>query len=113
MTKFNPLNKKTLTIGECLSPAMEITDKEDAMQYKAAYVAYIQADLDKNPNELTAEQIANANLGYFAGYYSNKVRSRVEKLFECAHPVFGSIQKYGIPTAKEAFELGRTGTRRV
>ena len=107
MIKFNPLGKESLTAGECLEPAMEIKNKKEAMQYKRDYIAYIQADLDKNPNELTAEQIANSNLGYFAGYYSNEVRKRVEELFECAHPIFGSIKQNGAPTAAQAFRIGQ------
>lgn len=108
-TKFNPNNKDTLTYGDCLGPAMEITELEDAIQYKKDYVAFIQKELDKKPNEngLSAEEIANSNLGYYAGYYSDKVRERVELLFNCSHPVFGSIKTNGKPTGKEAFECGR------
>jgi hypothetical protein len=109
MTPFNPENKKTLTIGEALDPAMKIVYKWDAKQYKAAYVAYLEQFLTNgvDKNGMTAEQIANSNLGYYAGYYSNKVRERVETLFECAHPVFGSIAEKGAPTALEAFEMGK------
>ena len=109
MTPFNPKNKATLTMGEVLDPAMEITDAEDAKQYKAAYIAWIQKDLDKGLGEknATAEQIANSNLGYYAGYFSNETRERVERLFNCAHPVFGSIAKKGAPTPEEAFEMGK------
>ena len=49
MTKFNPENKKSLTYGECLDPAMNITDSEDAKQYKADYIGFIQKELDKKP----------------------------------------------------------------
>jgi hypothetical protein len=109
MTKFNPNNKEILTYGECLDTIFKITDKADAMQYKRDYVAFIQKALDKEPNKdgLTAEQIANANIGYYAGYGSSETRKVVEYLFECAHPVFGSIKDNGAPTAKEAFEMGR------
>jgi hypothetical protein len=105
MTKFNPENKKTLTYGDCLHPAMKITDEADAQQYLADYVAYIG---DKPRKEgLPAEQIALNNLGYFAGYYDNETRERVERLFKCSHPIFGSIAKRGAPTAEEAFEAGK------
>lgn len=108
MTPFNPKNKKNPTVGELLDPAMHITDPEDAKQYLAAYVKMIQKGLDKTPNSegLTAEQIAKSNLGYFAGYYSNETCERVEKLFMCEHPVFGSIEKNGAPGNKKAFEMG-------
>lgn len=108
MTKFNPENKEILTYGECLDPAMGITNKKDAEQYLNAYVVFIQKHLDKEPREdnISALDIAKSNLGYWAGYYSNKTRQRIESLFMCAHPIFGSIKEKGIPTAKEAFEMG-------
>lgn len=108
MTPFNPKNKNKPTVGELLDPAMQITKQEDADQYLASYIKWIQKDLDKTPNKdgLTAEQIAKSNLGYYAGYYSNETRERVEKLFKCEHPVFGSIEKNGAPGSKKAFEMG-------
>lgn len=109
MTKFNPENKSSLTYGECLGPAMEITDEDDAKQYFKDYVAFIQRALDVESSERgeTAEEVARINLGYYAGYYSNDTRERVERLFACAHPVFGKIATNGAPTAEEAFEAGR------
>jgi len=108
MTKFNPENKETLTYGECLGPAMEITDPKDAQQYLTEYVKHIQKYLDKEPRDdnMTAEDIAKVNLGYYAGYYSNETRVRVESLFTCSHPIFGSVKENGIPTAEEAFKMG-------
>ena len=111
MTKFNPNNKEVLTYGDCLDPIFKINDKADAMQYKQAYIDYTQKMLDKEPrkDDMTAEQIVNVNIGYYAGYGSNDDRVRIEELFECSHPVFGSVKNNGIPTGKEAFECGRTG----
>lgn len=108
-TKFNPENKAVLTFGECLDPAMSITEEADAQQYLAAYAAYIQQALDKEPrnDEKTAAQIAASNLAYYAGYCNDTTRERVERLFKCEHPIFGSIAKKGPPTAKEAFEAGK------
>lgn len=108
MTKFNPENKDTLTYGDCLKPAMEITDPEDAKQYLTEYVKHIQKYLDTKPrdDQMTAEDIAKINLGYFAGYYDNDTRERVEKLFTCAHPIFGTIKDNGSPTPEQAFQAG-------
>ena len=108
MTKFNPNNKDQLTYGECLGPAMRITDKTDAQQYLADYIAFIQRSLDKEPDPKgkTAEQIAKLNLGYYAGYYDSETRIRVEELFECSHPFFGKA-KQGVPTPCQAFNLGQ------
>lgn len=107
MTKFNPENKEVLTYGECLHPPMKIEERADADQYFKDYVAYIQKHLDIEPRKdaLTAEQIAKINLGYFAGYYDHETRKRVERLFKCSHPVFGSAERR-IPTPQEALEAG-------
>lgn len=88
MTKFNPEGKETLTYQEALAPAMQITDKEDAKQYFAAYCKYMQFWLDKDPDleGRTAEQIAKINIGYYAGYYSTETAKRVYELFETKHP---------------------------
>lgn len=109
MTLFNPSKKESLTLGECLEPAMKITEQGDADQYLKQYIAFIQISLDKEPRKdaMTAEQIAKINLGYWAGYYDNETRERVEKLFKCVHPISGSIKDNGAPTPKEAFESGQ------
>lgn len=108
MIKFNPENKDELTFGECLGPAMEITDPKEAKQYKVDYVDFIQKALDKQPrnDDKTAEDIVNINLGYYAGYYGEHIRERVERLFNCSHPIFGSIKENGTPTDEQAFRAG-------
>ena len=108
MTKFNPNNKESLTYGQCLDPIFKITEKADAMQYKNAYVEFTEKHIKEN-EPLSALQIVNANIGYYAGYGSNDDRKRIEELFECSHPVFGSVKQNGIPTGKEAFECGKSG----
>lgn len=106
MIKFNPDNKEVLTYAECLKPAMEIMDQADANQYLVDYIAYIQAALEKEPrsDEMTAEEIAKINLGYYAGYYNSETRKRVELLFCCHHPIFGSASQE--ITTQEAYEAG-------
>jgi hypothetical protein len=107
MTKFNPESKELLTYGEALNPAMEITDQNDADQYLRDYITYLEGWLKKEPrgDNMTAEEIAKTNLGYYAGYYDNETRRRVEKIFMCAHPIFGKIENH-VPTNEEAFNLG-------
>lgn len=98
MTKFNPENRDNLTIGETLAPAMEITDQDDAAQYLKDLTAYTQKKIDEGKMKedgKTAEEIAKSNLAYYAGYYSNETRERVERLFKCEHPIFGSFKKNG------------------
>jgi hypothetical protein len=53
-----------------------------------------------------AEQIERAHLGYYAGYYSDETRARVERLFACAHPVFGAIETFGPMTPDAALRSG-------
>lgn len=108
MTKFNPENKSILTYGEALTPAMRITDQADADQYKSDYIAYQERHITNGRSEsgMTAEQMVNANLGYYAGYCTDEVRERVERLFKCSHPIFGSIKENGIPSNQEALKCG-------
>lgn len=35
-----------------------------------------------------------------------ETRARVERLFRCAHPIFGAIAEVGPPPAEEAFRKG-------
>ena len=104
MVKFNPENKESLTYGECLCPAMEITDKAEAQRYLTDYIAFIQTHLDKNPSPegKTATQIALINIGYFAGYYDSATARRVNELFETTHPIFGNTY----PTPEQALSAG-------
>lgn len=105
MTKFNPEGKETLTVKESLDPAMKITDKKDAEQYFRDLIVYYQ---NKNPKADITRVIeaTKAALGYYAGYFDHETRERVEDLFECAHPFFGSIKENGPPTPEQVFKMG-------
>lgn len=96
--------KDTLTIGECYRPAMAIESQEDANAYLDALVQYC---MRKEPgvSRVAAEQIQRSNLGYFAGYYDNKTRVRVERLFHCQHPIFGAAAA-GAPSVQQALAEG-------
>jgi hypothetical protein len=76
-----------LTIGEKYGPAMELTEQADADLYFEACVEH-QMRAGGYPRA-EAEAIERANLGYYAGYYTREIQVRVERLFRCAHPVFG------------------------
>ena len=93
MIKFNPDNKNVLTFGECLYPTTEITTQEEADEYLADYIAFIQKSLDvvPNPKGYSAEQIANINIGYWTGYQDGNVAIRMKRLFKTTHPVFGNL----------------------
>lgn len=93
-----------LTFGEAYDPAIEITDQEKANEYFEALVQHSMKYQNLSREE--AENLERQNLGYYAGYYSEETRERIERLFNCSHPIFGPISK-GVPTAEEAFEMGK------
>lgn len=96
---------KDATFKDLLGPAMEITDQDEADRYFDALVRYNVEVWGKSPEE--SASIQRSNLGYYAGYYDSETRAPVERLFHCAHPVFGAVAERGVPTAEEAFEAGR------
>ncbi len=93
-----------MTIGDKYKPAMRITSQDVADEY---FVACVEHGMRFGKTRQEAEEIERSNLGYIAGYYDTETRIRVERLFGCAHPVFGKA-KNGTPTAEEAFEMGKT-----
>ena len=93
-----------MTIGEAYEPAMEMKDEALAHAYFEALVERHMRVFGTSREE--AERTEKANLGYYAGYYDNETRRRVERLFRCAHPVFGEIAKVGAPTPEEALKAG-------
>jgi len=100
-----PLPRRA-TIGELYNPAMKMTDQAEADVYFARLVEH-HVMVDPKLTREEAESIQRQNLGYYAGYYDVETRERVERLFVCAHPVFGPIATRGQPTAEEAFRLGQ------
>jgi hypothetical protein len=104
---------KEATSGDLYRPAMEIRNEVDARAYFKIIVDWI---MDNHENEGKSreeiETITRSNLGYYAGYYSAETRLRVEKLFECEHPIFGSIAKNGSPTPEQAFKMGQDLARK-
>jgi len=92
-----------ITIGEKYKPAMKIYTQKEADEY---FEACVQHCMKFGEIREEAEKIERSNLGYFAGYYDSATRMRVEKLFRCRHPIFGSIAEKGKPTAEEAFKMG-------
>lgn len=92
-----------MNYGECYGPAMEITDQEQADEYFEALVTRSMTFFGQSREE--AESIQRQNLGYWAGYYTHKTRMRVERLFHCAHPIFGKAE-ISVPTAEEAYQAG-------
>lgn len=97
--KKNAMNPH-ITIGEKYGPAMKITDQGEADHYLEQCVRH---NLDRRAAEGKPQDVEQAiavekqNLGYYAGYYNSETRERIERLFQCAHPVFGRIAEIGQP----------------
>jgi hypothetical protein len=97
-----------ITIGDKYGPAMTMTDPAEAAAY---FEQCVQHTMTFGADRQEAERIERINLGYYAGYYDNETRQRVEKLFACAHPIFGAIAKVGAPTPEEAMQAGLAAAR--
>src|SRR5579862_9460169 len=93
-----------------LERAMEVAAQEEADKIFDRMVTLCISE--KRMPRQRAEKIQRENLGYFAGYHGDETRRRVERLFKCAHPVFGAISENGPPTPKQAFAAGlKMGTK--
>lgn len=97
-----------ITIGEKYDPAMKITDQAEADRY---FEECVKHTMSFGSSREEAERIERSNLGYYAGYCDHETRLRVERLFRCHHPVFGSASN-GAPTAKEAINAGKAAAKR-
>ena len=99
---------REITLREKYAPAMNITDQSKADAY---FEECVKHSMSFGKTRAEAENLERGNLGYYAGYYDAETRERVERLFHCCHPVFGSIAKDGAPTSERAFESGRKMAR--
>lgn len=69
-----------------------VTNKDQASQVKRGYIKYLE--YVNNISKTEATELANNNLGYLFGYYSEEQRSRFEDIFDCVHPIFGSVRDH-------------------
>ena len=84
---------------------MTITEQAEADAYLTAAVEKIAKEApDRSREQILAT--LKGNIAYFAGYYDDLTRARVERLFHCAHPIFGPIATKGRPSPEEAFAMG-------
>ena len=86
------------------NPAMHIEDPVIAAEYFDECIAHSMKIAHVSREE--AEKIERENIGYWAGYFSDETRKRVETLFNCEHPFFGSIAESGPISATAAFNMG-------
>ncbi len=89
--------------GESYDLAMAITDQAEATRY---FRRLVEQSMLHGLTRADAETTVRSNLGYYAGYFGNDTRRRVEQLFRCEHPFFGAIAVKGPPTCEKAFAMG-------
>ena len=102
---MKPLLSDRLSIGELYGPAMDIASQAEADEY---FELLVERNLRVNAGHgrAAAESVERQNLDYYAGYFSNETRERVEKLFRTAHPFFGALAVNGPPTVETAYNIG-------
>ena len=81
--------------------AMQVEGEIDA---RSIYLQLLNKEMKILPLKLEADRIVRKNLGYFAAFYDQSTRERVEKLFRCVHPFLGSCEKHWEPA--EILEIG-------
>lgn len=90
------------TYGDLYDPAMEVQTKEEA----DAYFKKLQDLQSKNGvHPEISEKILKVNLAYWAAYGGDEQRERIERLYDCAHPYWGSFKENGQPTIREVEQL--------
>ena len=83
---------------------MSITTKAEPDAYFEKLVAESMTEgLDRQK----AEHAERTNLAYCAGYYSREIRTQVEELFRCQHPILGKAKDFDW-TTDEVFGMGVT-----
>lgn len=86
----------------------EAIEADTALRARICFNFLIKAYVKHNPNidhEHAVKEVKN-KLGYFAGYYSNEQRQRVEELYDVEHPILGRFSEMGAPTPSEAMQCG-------
>lgn len=99
-------DRNARTYADLYGPAMTITTQAEADACLESLVDYMLARPSADYTREAATAMVRQNLGYYAGYYGSDTRARVERLFKCAHPVFGAIAERGQPTPAEAYAAG-------
>ena len=111
--RFDP--EKVYTVGELYGPAMKITDEEEARNYMTELIVYVLEKWKQEGRFTYAEdghideagRMVAGNLGYYAGYYGMETNVRVQRLFGCEHPIFGSAENMAKLTPEQILDMGR------
>lgn len=89
--------------GKVYDLAMKARSKRSA---DSQFAMLLQRQISRGVPAEVATRFIRTNLAYLAGYWDSETRERVERLYDCQHPIFGAIAINGTPTTDEAFQLG-------
>lgn len=93
---------KEYTTSELYSRSTKIETEQEAKAYLNNLVQYFVQRFNMPLDEALLK--VRQNIGCFSGYYDRETRARVEKLFNCVHPVLGSVNNDLSP--EEIFNIG-------
>jgi hypothetical protein len=89
--------------GTVYDLAMKVRSKRQA---DSQFAMLMQRQINRGVPPEIAAKFLRTNLAYYAAYGDHERRERIERLYECEHPVFGAIAVNGAPSTQEAFDLG-------
>lgn len=88
----------------------KLTKPKDIKQFYGEYIEYLRTEGGDEETRNNPEKVANSNIGYALGYYSQETARRWMDLLESvSHPVFGRNIPYDDPTA--AFQADRNAVK--
>lgn len=93
-----------MNLTEVYGPAIDVKDEAGADEFFERLVTRHMHETGHSREQ--AEAIQRHNLGYYLGYFDTATRARLEPLFKCKHPIFGSIAENGPPSFAECFLAG-------
>lgn len=93
-----------ISLKETYDFAVKVTDQRLA---DATFEALVDFRAPEHPNDTreTVEKLIRNDLAYYAGYYDQETRKRVEEMYGCEHPYFGKAAEKEI-SPEEAFRIG-------
>jgi hypothetical protein len=91
-----------MTIRHLGHSIMEIHKEEDAKEFLAGYLPWLEAQADLDTSAL---HVAQSNIGWFFGEgMSETDKAMWRNLIGASHPIFGAMKTN--PTPQEAFDAG-------
>jgi hypothetical protein len=70
------------------------------------FAMLVQRQFNRGVSAEIAANFIRTNLARYAAHGDDEMRERVERLYECAHPIFGAFKEFGAPKTEEIYQLG-------